>query len=80
MTKYRLCVSDGPNQVFDDSNTKDIIATFEIRGYHYTGAETNRNLRAELHGHPKFAELIGPMWDGDGIRYEDQATYNALSA
>lgn len=76
--KYKLCISGGPNQVFD-GGTADVIAAFEIRGFKYAGAETNPRLRPELHGHPKFEGLHGPMWDGDGVRYEDQETYKALS-
>lgn len=52
----------------------------EDMGYHCTGLETNQRLRFELIGHPTFAELCGPMWDGDGIRYEDAEANRRLSA
>lgn len=51
----------------------------------YTVARVAR-LRPELRCQPRIEGLCGPMWDGlnhDGqpvIRYEDQATYDTLSA
>jgi hypothetical protein len=46
----------------------------------------NLRLRAELQLQPKIQGFCGPMWDGfdaNGlpvIRYEDQTSYNTLSA
>lgn len=50
-----------------------------VRGYQLTGFNANPRQRAELQGAPKFAGLAGPMWNGDGLRYEDAAAYRALS-
>lgn len=35
--------------------------------------------RAELDNQPKVNGYLGPMWDGDGIRYETQEVYDMLS-
>lgn len=35
--------------------------------------------RAELDNQPTLPGYLGPMWDGDGLRYETQELYNALS-
>lgn len=35
--------------------------------------------RPELWNRPKINGYLGPMWDGDKLRYETQEVYNALS-
>lgn len=35
--------------------------------------------RAELDNQPKVDGYLGPMWDGDMLRYESQEVYNVLS-
>lgn len=35
--------------------------------------------RPELWNRPKISGYVGPMWDGDKLRYETQEVYNALS-
>lgn len=35
--------------------------------------------RTELCGKPKIDGYLGPMWDGDKIRYETQEVYDLLS-
>lgn len=35
--------------------------------------------RAELDNQPTLPGYLGPMWDGDGLRYETQEIYNQLS-
>jgi len=52
----------------------------EVRGFPFVGINDNPRQRAELQGQPRFAGLCGPMWDGDGIRYECRAAYATLSA
>lgn len=54
-------------------------AEIERRGFTFTGLNTNPRQRVELQGQPKFKGLLGPMWDGDAVRYEDQGAYDALS-
>lgn len=61
-------------------DTEHLIPAMEIRGYAFAGQHSSRHTRAELQGQPKFAGLNGPMWDGDGIRYECPAAYERLSA
>ncbi|OAI43508.1 hypothetical protein AYO38_02575 [bacterium SCGC AG-212-C10] len=60
------------------------FAAIEALGYPLVGAVEPRSgrytVRAELQGQPKFAGPLGPMWDGDCIRYEDVETYRTLSA
>ena len=78
--KYKIvqCV-EGKFSVInlDDSNLHTVL---QARGFDFAGLEENRRLRSELIGEPKFTGLLGPMWDGDGIRYEDEETYRILSA
>lgn len=57
----------------------DVIAAMEIRGYPFARLNANPRQRAELQGAPVFANLAGPMWDGDALRYEDSAANDALS-
>lgn len=54
------------------------VPAMEIRGFTFTGINRNDYHRAELQGAPKFAQLCGPMWDGDAIRYEDVAANDIL--
>ncbi len=35
--------------------------------------------RVELHDAPRFAGFVGPMWDGDALRYESQSANDVLS-
>lgn len=35
--------------------------------------------RAELDNQPTLEGYCGPMWDGNGLRYETQEIYDALS-
>ncbi len=58
-------------------------ATFVDRmsdfGIAFVKLNDNPRQRAELQGQPVFKGLLGPMWDGDKVRYETQAVYNTLS-
>lgn len=63
----------------NDFPIENIIPAFEIRGFVQRGVNDNPRNRIELQGQPVFAGLLGPMWDGDAIRYENQAAYDALS-
>lgn len=35
--------------------------------------------REELYSLPKFEGFAGPMWDGDGVRYETPEAYESYS-
>jgi hypothetical protein len=61
------------------SDGVDLIAAMTLRGYPYRGINNNPRQRIELQGQPRFADLYGLMWDGDGLRYEDQESYKQLS-
>ena len=69
---------------FTSLATDDLEFTCATLGLVITGTEKRTNLRPCLQGQPKIAGMIGPCYGGDDngipvIRYEDQATYNALS-
>lgn len=57
----------------------DIRQNAEKLGYTFAGVETSPMRRPELRGLPRFRELLGPMWDGGVIRYEDQKVYDLMS-
>ena len=58
-----------------------MIPVFKAHGYSFTGFNWNKTSRPELQGAPKFAELVGPMWGGDGnLRYETPEAYADISA
>lgn len=60
--------------------TTDALIDFAANlGYEHKGYNDNPRNRAELQNQPTFAKLLGPMWDGDKIRYEDSNAYNILS-
>jgi hypothetical protein len=59
---------------------ENIGAWCEVRGFTLVGQCKRRGIRPELHGQPVFSGLLGPMYGGQGIvRYEDPATYDAMS-
>ncbi len=70
---------DGQFIVTNFGPEAELIAAMEIRGYAYERMNENSKQRPELQGQPKFRGLLGPMWDGDAIRYEDQKSYDILS-
>ncbi len=50
----------------------------DIRGY----VEPSSNpiySGSKVVGYPRVVGYVGPMWDGDAIRYETQDVYNAMS-
>lgn len=66
--------------VTEADNPLDMIDRMEARGYPYRGIHDNPRTRDELQGQPEFTGLLGPMYDGDAIRYENPEAYHALSA
>lgn len=64
---------------FDADTPDEAIRAAAEDGFIFTSFDSNRGQRALLIGQPKFEGLIGPMWDGDAIRYEDHATYREIS-
>lgn len=59
---------------------ENIIPACTVRGYEFSGFNANHRQRTELQGAPTFSGLLGPMWDGDCLRYEDQEANDILSA
>ncbi|MBK6706259.1 MAG: hypothetical protein IPG54_01740 [Sphingomonadales bacterium] len=80
--KYRIVQMIG-NAVsvteFDAATPDEAISVAATKGYAFTYFNSNRAQRDELIGQPKFKGVLGPMWDGDAIRYEDQAAYREFS-
>ena len=64
---------------------ESVEAWAEANGIAITGTQDNPRLHPELQGHPKLSGFCGPAWGGTNeagapvIRYEDAATYAALS-
>jgi hypothetical protein len=74
--KYRI-VQTIENRMIA-TEVEDIFAWLEVQDKMWT-YNANRNHRPELIGQPVFDGFLGPMWDGDAIRYEDPETYRRLS-
>lgn len=71
--------------VVSTTKIEHILPFMSVRGFEQNGTQPARSgqiaIREELAGQPKFAGLMGPMYDGEGIvRYEDAEAYRALSA
>lgn len=56
----------------------EILDKFPISGY-ADAFENSRYKDSKIVGYPRIKGLIGPMWDGDKIRYETQEVYDELS-
>lgn len=67
-------VAKGPN-----GWTVEEFKCWATAPHHFTGPHYNPRNRAELQGAPTFRGWLGPMWDGDAIRYESADAYEALS-
>lgn len=62
------------------STREELEKWVAFAGMKITGENFSPRQRAELQGQPIISGLLGPMWDGDAIRYENQEAYNRLSA
>jgi hypothetical protein len=65
---------------FSARNISQAIAKAAAIGFAFHSFNTNTAQRQELQGQPKFAGTLGPMWDGDAIRYENKAAYERFAA
>ena len=74
---YRIIHTIDGRLVGDE--TDDIFVYAESRGMELSGFNNDPKSRAELQGEPQFAGFMGPLWDGDAIRYEDAEARNTLS-
>jgi hypothetical protein len=77
--KYRLIQLVDGQWLKTELHHDNVIPAMECRGFEFTGLHQNPRTRKELQGAPKFMGVNGPMWDGDGIRYETREAYAALS-
>lgn len=77
--KVRLIQTVDGSLIKSEFDIANIYECMEVRGYAFTHLSTNTRVRAELQNQPQFSGLCGPMWDGDAIRYEDQAANDTLS-
>ena len=62
---------------FTDEN---VYAALEVRGFPFTKFNDSKHQHEMIRNAPKFAGLLGPMFDGDAVRYESPEVYRALSA
>lgn len=79
-TKYRVVRQLNGRMFVEEFTNDNVIPALELRGFEMTGSYENPRTREEMQGAPKFAGLLGPMYDGDAIRYESAEVYRALSA
>ena len=69
-----ICTDDGCTML----KAGELEDKFEVSGY----VEPSPNpiyANQKMVGYPKLKGLLGPMWDGDRIRYESQSVYDSLS-
>jgi hypothetical protein len=69
----------GAFATYEFANENDAARFLDQNGHSITGRFISPHARPELQGSMKISDLLGPFWDGDAIRYEDQPTYAALS-
>lgn len=77
--KYRIVQSIEDAFIASEVTEENLGAWLDARGFTVVGVNSNKRQRAELQGQPIVAELVGPMWDGDAIRYEDTRTNDFMS-
>lgn len=77
--KYRIVQRIEGMWVKSEVEPKNLHAWASVRGYTVSHINKNPRQRAELQEQPVFSGLVGPMWDGDAIRYEDQTAHDILS-
>lgn len=80
MFKAKICRMGSKAEIIDLDN---IPPTYQVVGYteDMTPYRSKGGLcqRKELDNQPIIEGFLGPMWDGDMLRYETQELYNALS-
>lgn len=57
---------------------QEIVDNFDVTGF-VKPSENPIYADSKLIGYPKIRQYIGPMWDGDKIRYESQDAYDFYS-
>jgi len=77
MTMYRIVQCLEGKLV--ESHTTNILDWMAVRGFRQIGRNSNLAQHEALHGEPRFADFVGPMFDGDAVRYEDSRANEMLS-
>ena len=77
---YRLVQMVEGRMVKTEFQGDNVFPAMDVRGFEFSGINQRPGMRKELDGAPIFVGLLGPMWDGDAVRYETQEVYNILSA
>ena len=57
---------------------QEIVDNFDIKGYKEQSPNP-RYANSPIVGYPIIKGYVGPMWDGDKIRYESQDAYDFFS-
>ena len=57
---------------------QEIVDNFDVTGF-VKPSENAIYADSEIIGYPHIKDYIGPMWDGDKIRYESQDAYDFFS-
>lgn len=76
---YRLIQSVDGRLMRSDFTDENLLPAMEARGFKFHKLNARPGQRAELQGQPCFLGVLGPMWDGDAVRYEDKKAYAQLS-
>ena len=77
--KYRLYQIVEGVSIKSEFTGANVVEAMAVRGYKFAGGLDRPGIREELRHQPKFSGVLGPMWDGDGIRYESQEVYDQMS-
>ncbi len=76
---YRLIQLIEGHWIRSEFTDENVLPAMEVRGFVFSGVNQNKGNREELQGAPRFSGVLGPMWDGDAIRYESREAYARLS-
>ena len=69
--KYRLVQTIENKLIATEFGPENVVSAMAVRGYKYIRLNYNSRQRDELQEQPIFTGILGPMWDGDAVRYED---------
>ncbi|MGF3022691.1 hypothetical protein ACQVP2_07665 [Methylobacterium aquaticum] len=80
-TKIRIVRDPGPGQPFTTTRITcaDPVAALRSCGFEATLPGTRLVLRGESTLLPRITNFLGPLMDGDAVRYEDAAVAAVLS-
>ena len=81
-TKIRIVRDPGPGQPFTTTHVVCVEPLAALRSYGFDARFTGFSHvtgREELKRFPMIRGFLGPLWDGDAVRYEDAAVAAVLS-